>query len=135
MKRKLSFIILILSVALNISAKKYIVFYLGGQSNMDGHGYVKELPVEMCNLEGLTQLVIMNNKIESVPSEIGNLTDLTKLDLTGNNISSIPPEIGKLTNLKTLRLGKNPIESLPEEIANCKNLKSINLKGCKKKKC
>ncbi len=44
MKRKLSFIILILSVALNISAKKYIVFYLGGQSNMDGYGYVKDLP-------------------------------------------------------------------------------------------
>ncbi|NOR75506.1 MAG: hypothetical protein GQ525_10145 [Draconibacterium sp.] len=44
MKRKLSFIILILLIVLNISAKKYIVFYLGGQSNMDGYGYVKELP-------------------------------------------------------------------------------------------
>jgi len=44
MQRKFSFIILILFIALNISAKKYIVFYLGGQSNMDGLGYVKELP-------------------------------------------------------------------------------------------
>ena len=119
--------------------QKYVMDAAGGPvllmtmapSALTGFPELKELPVEMCNLEGLTQLVIMNNKIETVPSEIGNLTDLTKLDLTGNNISSIPPEIGKLTKLKTLRLGKNPIESLPEEIANCKNLKSINLKGCK----
>ncbi len=47
MKRNLSFIILFLLIALNISAKKYIVFYLGGQSNMDGHGKVKELPKEL----------------------------------------------------------------------------------------
>ena len=47
MKRKISFIILILLIALNISAKKYIVFYLGGQSNMNGYGYVNELPEKL----------------------------------------------------------------------------------------
>ncbi len=47
MKRKFSFIIVILSIALNISAKKYIVFYLGGQSNMVGLGTVSELPKEL----------------------------------------------------------------------------------------
>ncbi len=47
MKRKLSLFLVILSISLNISAKKYIVFYLGGQSNMDGHGTVSELPKEL----------------------------------------------------------------------------------------
>ena len=47
MKRKLSLFVVILSLSLNISAKKYIVFYLGGQSNMDGHGTVSELPKEL----------------------------------------------------------------------------------------
>ena len=46
MKRKFGLIILILFFVLNISAKKYKVFYLGGQSNMDGYGYVEELPKE-----------------------------------------------------------------------------------------
>ena len=30
-----------------VSAKTYRVYYLGGQSNMDGYGYVKELPAEL----------------------------------------------------------------------------------------
>lgn len=38
--------LLILS-SMGLSAKKYRVFYLGGQSNMDGYGYVNELPAEL----------------------------------------------------------------------------------------
>lgn len=31
----------------SVSAKTYRVYFLGGQSNMDGYGYVKELPQEL----------------------------------------------------------------------------------------
>lgn len=45
------FIILLLAFALPwvtaVSAKTYQVYYLGGQSNMDGYGYVNELPAEL----------------------------------------------------------------------------------------
>lgn len=47
MKRKLNLLILILIICTGVQAKKYKVFYLGGQSNMDGFGYNKELPAEL----------------------------------------------------------------------------------------
>ncbi len=100
-------------------------------SPLNGFPELSELPKEMCAIEGLTQIIIMNNKVESVPAEIGGMASLNKLNLTGNNVKTLPAEIGQLSNLKTLKLGKNPIESLPKEIANCKNLKSLTLKGCK----
>ena len=46
MKYKIVLAILVLST-FSLSAKKYMVFYLGGQSNMDGYGYVKQLPAEL----------------------------------------------------------------------------------------
>jgi hypothetical protein len=46
MKNYLIFLILIV-LAFPVSAKKYKVFYLGGQSNMEGYGTVKELPAEL----------------------------------------------------------------------------------------
>ena len=100
-------------------------------SPLTGFPELSEFPKEMCAIEGLTQIMIMNNKIESIPAEIGNMSELQKLDLSRNKISSIPKEIGNLSNLKTLKLNNNPIENLPKEIANCKNLKTLSLKGCK----
>ena len=40
-------ITLALLCAATLSAKDFHVYYLGGQSNMDGFGYVKELPTEL----------------------------------------------------------------------------------------
>lgn len=38
------FLFLIAICSLDAGAKEFSVFYLGGQSNMDGYGYIKELP-------------------------------------------------------------------------------------------
>ena len=46
MKYKIVLVMLFLS-SLSLSAKKYMVFYLGGQSNMDGYGYVNQLPADL----------------------------------------------------------------------------------------
>ncbi|MDX1285236.1 MAG: sialate O-acetylesterase [Draconibacterium sp.] len=63
---KLNFIfILLLIFSVSTSAKKYKVFYLGGQSNMDGFGYNKELPAEL------------NKPVEGVYIFHGNLTNDT----------------------------------------------------------
>lgn len=37
-------VVFLLSLACPLHAAEYLVFYLGGQSNMDGYGYVSELP-------------------------------------------------------------------------------------------
>ncbi len=45
---KFKFLLLILiAFAVTVSAKKYKVFYLGGQSNMDGFGYNNQLPTKL----------------------------------------------------------------------------------------
>lgn len=100
-------------------------------SALSGFPELKELPSEMCEFEDLTQLVILNNSIETITPEIAKLISLKKLDLSGNKLKTLPPEIGKLINLKTLKLNKNPIESIPVEIANCTNLTSLTIKGSK----
>ncbi len=43
------FFTLIFTIGSSISAKDFHVYYLGGQSNMDGYGFVKELPDELKN--------------------------------------------------------------------------------------
>ncbi|MFT5777724.1 MAG: hypothetical protein ACI837_000672 [Crocinitomicaceae bacterium] len=119
--------------------QKYVTQGVGGPvlmmtmapNSLLGIPELKELPSEMGDLEGLTQLIVMNNKLESVSPNIGKLSSLTKLDLTGNSLTTLPPEIGQLTSLKILKLSKNPIESLPAEIGNLENLSSLVIKGTK----
>lgn len=100
-------------------------------SALSGFPELTELPKEMCELTQLTQILIMNNKLETVSPDIAKLTLLKKLDLTGNQLKTLPPEIGKLANLETLKLSKNPIESLPKELGNCTKLKTLVIKGTK----
>ena len=47
MKQLSILIALILMISAGVQAKKYKVFYLGGQSNMDGFGYNNQLPKEL----------------------------------------------------------------------------------------
>ncbi|MER2492819.1 sialate O-acetylesterase [Catenovulum sediminis] len=44
MKTKILTVLLLLCFTNISSAEEYLTFYLGGQSNMDGYGYVNELP-------------------------------------------------------------------------------------------
>lgn len=47
MKTYLILILLLLNGAFNANATEYYTFFLGGQSNMDGYGYNKNLPAEL----------------------------------------------------------------------------------------
>lgn len=47
MKQLSILITLLFLISAGVQAKKYKVFYLGGQSNMDGFGYVNQLPKEL----------------------------------------------------------------------------------------
>lgn len=46
--RSLLLSLVVFSMAsIHVAGKEYLVFYLGGQSNMEGFGYVRELPAEL----------------------------------------------------------------------------------------
>lgn len=88
------------------------------------------LPVEICDISDLQQIIITNNKIASIPGEIGKLEALSVLNLSNNELRTLPPEIGSLKNLKKLNLSNNPLEEIPAEIAGCQSLERLILKGC-----
>ena len=52
MKKILFLSIVFVMASFSLQAKKYRLFYLGGQSNMDGFGYVNELPEELNKIFG-----------------------------------------------------------------------------------
>jgi hypothetical protein len=51
MKIYLAIIFCLVNTAFNAQAAEYYTFYLGGQSNMDGYGYNKDLPAELSSTQ------------------------------------------------------------------------------------
>ena len=89
-----------------------------------------EIPTELGNLTGLTNLHLSNNQISGeIPTELGNLTGLTKLHLSNNQISGeIPTELGNLTGLTNLHLSNNQISGeIPTELGNLTGLTKLHL--------
>lgn len=48
--------LMIITFSFPIHSKTYRVFFLGGQSNMDGYGYVKDLPPALAQLSNTTMI-------------------------------------------------------------------------------
>ena len=89
-----------------------------------------EIPAELGNLAGLTNLHLSNNQISGeIPAELGNLTGLTNLYLSNNQISGeIPAELGNLTGLTNLYLNRNQISGeIPTELGNLTGLTKLHL--------
>jgi len=84
------------------------------------------LPDGVCDLEGLRNLGVTNNNIETLPEEMG-LKDLTSLNLQRNKIKKLPDSIGDINNLEDLNLSNNVLEVLPESIGNLKQLTDLDL--------
>lgn len=61
MKKLCTFTFALLGLAASASAKDYWVYYLGGQSNMDGFGYNKELPADLA--EGVPAVPIFHGNL------------------------------------------------------------------------
>ncbi len=88
-----------------------------------------EVPVELCAIERLNQLIITNNKVALVPSEIGQLKNLKLLNLKKNKISELPEELGQLTKVEKMDFSNNRLSKLPDSIAKLTSLEKLNLKG------
>jgi len=62
----------------------------GGKILDLSHLYLTEIPDEVKNIEGLTELNVSYNQLESLPDWIGTLHSLKKLNLRGNDIGILP---------------------------------------------
>lgn len=66
------------------------------------------------NPEGVTRLVLSQEKLDSLPVRLKEFQDLEDLVLRNNNISELDEEILKsIPNLKSINLENNPIAELP----------------------
>ncbi|KKY21273.1 putative conserved leucine-rich repeat protein [Diplodia seriata] len=102
----------------------------GGLEMLDLHGNImKELPVGLRRLEGLTILNLSRNRLRNdsfeVISQIGSLRELriAENDLEGD----LPESISSLTNLEVLELQGNRIARLPDALRGLVNLRVLNV--------
>jgi Leucine-rich repeat (LRR) protein len=108
-------------------------------SAMQGYFYMKTplmalgtkydaIPVELCSVERLNQLIITHNNVSKIPKEVGKLKNLKVLDLKDNKLTLVPEELSQLASLEKLDLSENQITRLPASIGNLSNLSTLNLK-------
>ena len=71
------------------------------------------LPPWIIELFNVTNLYIYGNLIKEVPLELCQMNQLTVLDLSANKLEQIPPYIGNLISLKSLLVNDNSISKLP----------------------
>ncbi|KAL1638869.1 hypothetical protein SLS58_008453 [Diplodia intermedia] len=102
----------------------------GGLEMLDLHGNImKELPVGLRRLEGLTILNLSRNRLRNdsfeVISQIGSLRELriAENDLEGD----LPESISALMNLEVLELQGNRIARLPDALRGLVNLRVLNV--------
>jgi tetratricopeptide (TPR) repeat protein len=88
-----------------------------------------EVPVLLCEIQQLNELIITGNKVAKVPPEIAKLKMLKVLNLKDNKLTELPEELSKVESLKKIDVSGNQISKLPSEIGQLKNLKELNIKG------
>jgi len=86
-----------------------------------------DLPVEICNLTGLTSICMQCCDITGLPNNIGNLSNLIDVCFSANLLTEVPREIGKLIRLTDLSLEENQLENIPDEICDLVNITNLGL--------
>ena len=83
----------------------------------------KPLPTTIAKLQGLEELDLGRNHLQTIPSEISNLKNLKKLGLDYNNLHDIPSFIGELKNLRELSIRANVGIKLPQSLSKLSGLR------------
>jgi hypothetical protein len=90
-------------------------------------------PKEVCKLNFLEELCMVNQNIKNIPECIGELKALKTLNLGFNKINEIPDSIVNLENLEYLYLknheGEQIIDHITENLFKLKQLKVLDLSG------
>ncbi|KAI8053427.1 hypothetical protein BDF22DRAFT_684619 [Syncephalis plumigaleata] len=76
-----------------------------------GFNLLKDLPIELYDLQNLTVLGLQNNQLSEISFRIGQLTRLERLNLGGNQLETLPGELLMLPNLQSLTVLPNPLPS------------------------
>ena len=79
------------------------------------------------NLQNLTQLFLMKNKLTKLPDTICSLKELKYLDVAENLLLCLPDKIGKLNKLHTLNLAHNSLNELPKSVSALESLAVLNI--------
>ncbi|OLO26765.1 hypothetical protein BTR23_22020 [Alkalihalophilus pseudofirmus] len=91
-----------------------------------GANDLKEIPLQILELQKLQILFIYKNAIQHVTKEIQNLSQLRWLSMYRNRITTLPRELVNCSKLETLNVGANPIRYLP----SFPQVKSLTLRNC-----
>lgn len=86
-----------------------------------------DLPTNLCQFSGLTDLSISGDSLKTLPDCLGQLTKLERLLVSGKLLRTVPLSIGRLTNLKMLEIANTTIDSLPDLFADLNQLKVLQL--------
>lgn len=87
------------------------------------------LPAQLKNLKKLTSIYVSKNNLKVFPIVITELKSLKELTCINNDFETLPPEIGNLTNLYELHCNENNLKYLPAEI---EKLISLDVLDCSK---
>ena len=108
-----------------ISLESLEIFILCGCSRL------KKFPEVMGNMSSLLELYLNETAIKELPLSVEHLTGLTKLDLRDSkNLSSLLENLGNIKSLERLDVSETAITELPSSLVHLKNLKVLSLRGC-----
>lgn len=86
---------------------------------------LESISEKIIQLENITNLIVVGNKLNKLPEAVGSLQKLKFLDVSRNCLESLPDNVGKLENLATLIVSSNAITELPG-FETCVNLAHID---------
>ncbi len=95
------------------------------------HNSLTNLPEWIRQLQSLTELNLADNKFTILPENLARLHSLTSLDLSFNELADIPNNFGELRSLSRLGLSGNRLTSLPESLGELRSLNVLGLAGNK----
>ncbi|XP_074357077.1 TMV resistance protein N-like [Apium graveolens] len=95
---------------------------------------LKSLPDTICDLRSLKVLGIGGcSSLEELPIDLGNIESLTELDAYRVNVSKLPDSVGRLSKLVRLILKKSvKLESLPDTVCHMRSMEILDIGGCEK---
>lgn len=89
------------------------------------HNLFKQLPLDVCYLDGLKELFISHNQLTKLPTAINQLKNLELLDCSDNQLTSISP-VNCMTHLRVLNIsGNDYLTQLPTELSTCDSIIDI----------
>lgn len=109
------------------SGQGFMFFEDEGGGIYDYTGIDFSLPLEIGQLENLTELVLDYLPMSKLPFEIGKLNNLRKLSLSQLDLSILPSSLGQLKNLEMLSISDNHLKGLPDELTSLSNLKELSV--------